>query len=133
MLLVEVFLRWKISNINQKKCWAIIRTCRSRTWYEGDSIDIGKKTNCERPWSYFGISCTKEFDADFADSKTVNNDIWGKIASQLNEMGYYLRTDQMRAREKYGQKWSNLQTCYIKYNDKIKSTGEGYVKTPPIF
>jgi hypothetical protein len=51
------------------------------------------------------LALRKEFDADFADSKTVNNDIWGKIASQLNEMGYYLGTDKMRAREKYGQKW----------------------------
>jgi hypothetical protein len=51
------------------------------------------------------LALRKEFDADFADSKTVNNDIWFKFASEFNVIGYYVSTDKMRAREKFRQKW----------------------------
>ncbi|KAF5272760.1 hypothetical protein FQA39_LY07787 [Lamprigera yunnana] len=50
----------------------------------------------------------------------------------MNEMGFYVGDGETGA-EKCRQKFANLQSSFVKTNDKRKRTGEGKINNPPYF
>ncbi|KAG5863817.1 hypothetical protein JTB14_009372 [Gonioctena quinquepunctata] len=75
------------------------------------------------------LALRRSYDAEFSDKKTHKNVIWTKIDNKMNETGFYVG-EGVDARERVRQKFSNLQSTYIKYRDSQKRTGEGKLKVP---
>lgn len=78
------------------------------------------------------LALRRSYDAEFNDKKTHKNEIWTKIANKMNETDFFVG-EGVDARERVRQKFSNLQSTYIKYRDSQKRTGEGKLKVPKYF
>ncbi|KAF5295285.1 hypothetical protein FQA39_LY13150 [Lamprigera yunnana] len=78
------------------------------------------------------LSLRKEVDAEFSDRRSTKKILWGKIAKTMNEMGFYVEDGETGA-EKCRQNFANLQSSFVKTNDKRKRTGEGKINNPPYF
>ncbi|KAF5284954.1 hypothetical protein FQA39_LY16909 [Lamprigera yunnana] len=63
------------------------------------------------------LSLRKEVDAEFLD-RSAKKILWNKIETGV---------------EKCRQKFANLQSSFVKTNDKRKRTGEGRINNPPYF
>ncbi|KAG5884020.1 hypothetical protein JTB14_014795 [Gonioctena quinquepunctata] len=88
------------------------------------------QTDRDRETTKFFLDLRKNYDKEFADKTTNKNSVWAQIGKIMDDNGFFVG-DGIDGREKYRQKFSNIQASYIKYVDKRKQTGEGKIVKPP--
>ncbi|CAG9773497.1 unnamed protein product [Ceutorhynchus assimilis] len=78
------------------------------------------------------LELRKEMSNQFDDRKHSKNTLWQQIAKKLNEKNFFVGQG-LEGAEKCRKKFANLQASYVKYKDKKKGTGEGYICKPPFY
>lgn len=78
------------------------------------------------------LALRKQYNNEFLNKIHVKQQLWGKIADALNQMGFLVGNGREGA-EKCRQKFANLQNAYMKMKDKRRKTGEGSVRYCPYF
>lgn len=107
-------------------------SCSSKTSSECFLWKTKKPTQLDHEATLAFLGLRKQFDKEFADKKTSKNAVWQKIATKMNEMGFYVG-DGVEGRERLRQKFANMTATYLKTIQKRTRTGEGKISYPPYF
>lgn len=76
-----------------------------------------KPTSNDVQATYHFLDLRRQMSHEFDDQKNCKNSLWQKIAKSLNQNAFYVGNGP-EATEKCRKKFANLQSSYMKYNDK---------------
>lgn len=104
-----------------------MKLAESKVWTTSRTQTTRDKSATE----YF-IQLRKELDNKFMDKTTSKIFLWTEISLKMNEAGFFVG-EGTEGREKCRQKFVNLQSSYMKYMDRKRTTGEGKIEKPPYY
>lgn len=101
--------------------------------YKGSVVWCSKKpSNRDHDATVCFLQLREKYGKQFEDRKTIKNQLWQKIATEMQNAGYYIGEGK-EAAERCRQKFANLQKQYMNHVKHMTTTGEQRKDPPPFF